>query len=101
MPEKLEVLNPYKRPLDARKVMDKLTGLSIKPLTVVVDNSNWIIAVELLEKPDKNVIQEVEKALRDKELYAPIIHAPSEIRVEEEGVGQADGRSVQEVKGRG
>jgi len=69
MPEKLEVLNPYKKPLDARKVMDKLTGLSIKPLTVVVDNSNWTIAVELLEKPDKKVIQEVEKALRDKELY--------------------------------
>jgi len=69
MPEKLEVLNPYKKPLDARKVMDKLTGLSIKPLTVVVDNSNWTIAVELPEKPDKKDIQEVEKVLRDKELY--------------------------------
>ena len=69
MPHKVELVNLYKKPLDAKIVMEKLTeSLSVKPLKVIVDNSKWIVTVEFPVKPDRKLIQEVEKVLRLKEL---------------------------------
>jgi len=70
MPEKIEVANPYKKPLDARKVMDKLAKvLGVKPLVVIADNSRWVVIIKFPEKPSREIVQKVEKALRDKNLY--------------------------------
>ena len=69
MPHKVELVNLYKKPLDAKIVMEKLAGaLSVKPLKVIVDNSKWTVTVEFPMKPDRRLVQEVEKILRLKEL---------------------------------
>jgi len=65
MSYKVELINLYKKPLDARIIIDKLSQL--KPLKVIVDNSKWTVTVEFTQKPNKKLIQEIEKILRLKE----------------------------------
>jgi len=66
MSHKIELVNLYKKSLDARIIMDKL--LHLNPLKVIVDNSRWVVIAEFTQKPNKKLIQEVEKVLRLKEI---------------------------------